>query len=285
MTGGRGWNRARAGAGPGPDFVVYAALGAISLLSLAPLLYMARVSLGVGGDLPIAPSDWWGRPLSLEHYRDLWRGGPMGRFALNSLLVTGVAVPLQILFAAAAGHALARSRFLGRGMLLALATAFLILPKQVLLVPLYLLFANAGLLDSYAALLLPHLADPFGVLFMAHYYQTLSPELEEAARTDGLGPGAIFWRIVLPISGPGLAVVGVNGFLTTWNAFLHPLVLTTSESMRTLPVGLALFAQSEHRVDWGALLAGSTLATLPVVLAFLLFQRQIVEGILKGSSR
>jgi multiple sugar transport system permease protein len=264
---------------------VYAALGAIALLSAAPLLYMARVSLGAGGDLPIAPADWWGKPLSLEHYRGLWTGGPMARFTLNSLVVTGVAVPIQVLFAAAAGHAIARSGFFGRGTLLALATAFLILPKQVLLVPLYLLFANAGLLDTYPALILPHLADPFGILFMAHYYQTLSPELEEAARTDGLGAGAIFWKIVLPVSGPGLAVVAVNGFLTTWNAFLHPLVLTTSESMRTLPVGLALFAQSEHAVDWGVLLAGSTLATIPVVLAFVLFQRQIVEGILKGSSR
>jgi multiple sugar transport system permease protein len=266
-------------------FTVYLALGAVSLLSVAPLLYMARVSLGAGGDLPIAPSDWWGRPFSLQHYRDLWSGGPMARFAFNSILVTAVAVPIQVLFSAAAGHALARSRFFGRGTLIAAATAFLILPKQVLLVPLYLLFANAGLLDSYAALILPHLADPFGILFMAHFYQTMTPELEEAARTDGLSPAAVFWRIVLPVSGPGLAVVGVNGFLTTWNAFLHPLVLTTSESMRTLPVGLALFAQSEHRVDWGALLAGSTIATVPVVLAFVFFQRQIVEGIMKGSSR
>ena len=275
--------RARVAGGAG--FWTYAALAAITLLSVAPVLYMARVSLGAGGDLPIAPADWFGKPLSLEHYRALWSGGPMARFAFNSILVTGIAVPLQILFAAAAGHALARSRFFGRGTTLALATMFLILPKQVLLVPLYLLFAGAGWLDTYAALILPHLADPFGVLFMAHFYQTLSPELEEAARTDGLSPAAIFWRIVLPVSGPGLAVVGVNGFLTTWNAFLHPLVLTTSESMRTLPVGLALFAQAEHRVDWGALLAGSTIATVPVVLAFLFFQRQIVEGILKGSSR
>ncbi|HSQ61278.1 MAG TPA: carbohydrate ABC transporter permease [Acidobacteriota bacterium] len=273
---------ARAGRG---GVWIYAALGAISILSLAPLLYMMRISFGAGGDLPIAPSDWWGKPFTLDHYRDLWTGGPMARFALNSLVVTGVAVPIQVLLAAAAGHALARSRFLGQGALLALATAFLILPKQVLLVPLYLLFANAGMLDTYPALVLPHLADPFGVLFMAHYYQTLSPELEEAARTDGLGAVAIFWRIVLPVSGPGLAVVGVNGFLTTWNAFLHPLVLTTSETMRTLPVGLALFAQSEHSTEWGILLAGSTLATIPVVLAFVLFQRQIVEGILKGSSR
>ena len=143
---------------------------------------------------------------------------------------------------------------------------------------------EAGI-DTYAALILPHLADPFGVLFMAHYYQTMSAELEEAARTDGLTGRAIFWRILLPLSGPGLAVVGVNGFLTTWNAFLHPLVLTTSESMRTLPVGLALFAQSEFAVDWGALLAGSSVATLPVVVAFAFFQRQIVEGVLQGSGR
>ena len=265
--------------------LAYAALGAIALLSLAPLLYMARVSLGRGGDLPLTPGDWFAQPLSLEHYRAILSGGPMARFALNSIVVTAVAVPIQVLFAAAAGHALARARFVGRGVFLALATAFLILPRQVTLVPLYLLLSRLGLLDTYAALILPHLADPFGVLFMAHYYQTMSVELEEAARTDGWSSGAIFWRIVLPLSGPGLAVVGVNGFLITWNAFLHPLVLTTSESMRTLPVGLALFAQSEHAVDWGALLAGSSVATAPVLLAFAFFQRQIVEGVLKGSSR
>jgi multiple sugar transport system permease protein len=260
-------------------------LSAVALLSLAPLFYMARVSLGVGNSLPIAPSDWWSGGFTLEHYRALGSGSGMGRLALNSLLVTGIAVPLQILLSAAAGHALARGRFVWKGVTLGLATAFLILPRQVTLVPLYLLFAKLGLLDTYPGLILPHLADPFGVLFMAHYYQTLSPELEEAAHTDGWSPAAIFWRIVLPLSGPGLAVVGVNGFLTTWNSFLHPLVLTTSESMRTLPVGLALFAQSEHSVDWGALLAGSTIATVPVLLAFVLFQRQIVEGLLQGSGR
>jgi multiple sugar transport system permease protein len=260
-------------------------LWAIALISIAPLLYMARVSLGVGNALPIAPSDWWTGGLTLDHYRALGRSGGMGRFAVNSFLVTAIAVPLQILLSAAAGHALARGRFVAKGVYLGMATAFLILPRQVTLVPLYLLFAKLGLLDTYAALILPHLADPFGVLFMAHYYQTMSPELEEAARTDGMGPRAIFWRIILPLSGPGLAVVGVNVFLTTWNAFLHPLILTTSESMRTLPVGLALFAQSEHSVDWGALLAGSTVATVPVLIAFAIFQRQIVEGLLQGSGR
>ena len=262
-----------------------AALSVVALISLAPLLYMARVSLGVGNALPVAPADWWSGGFTLEHYRALGTSGGMGRFALNSLLVTGIAVPIQILLSAAAGHALARGRFAAKGVYLGLATAFLILPRQVTLVPVYLLFSRLGLLDTYAGLILPHLADPFGVLFMAHYYQTLSPELEEAARTDGWSPAAIFWRIVLPLSGPGLAVVGVNGFLITWNAFLHPLVLTTSESMRTLPVGLALFAQSEHSVDWGALLAGSTIATAPVLIAFALFQRQIVEGLLQGSGR
>jgi multiple sugar transport system permease protein len=264
---------------------LYAALAGIALLSVAPLLYMLRVSLGAGSDLPVAPADWWSGRLTLDHYRTLGTGGPVGRFALNSILVSGIAVPLELLFAAAAGHALARRGSAGRGLFLGLAAVFLILPKQVLLVPLYLLLAKLHLLDTYAALILPHLADPFGVLFMAHYYQTLSPELEEAARTDGWGRAAIFWRIVLPLSGPGLAVVGVNGFLTTWNAFLHPLVLTSSEAMRTLPVGLALLAQSEHAVNWGVLLAGSTVATAPVVLAFLFFQRQIVEGLLQGSGR
>jgi multiple sugar transport system permease protein len=269
----------------GRGIALYGALGAVALLSVAPVLYMLRVSLGAGSDLPVAPSDWWSGRLTLDHYRVLGTGGPMGRFALNSILVTGIAVPLTLLFAAAAGHALARGTVVGRGLLLGLAAVFLILPKQVLLVPLYLLLAKLRLLDTYAALILPHLADPFGVLFMAHYYRTLPAELEEAAHTDGWSRAAVFWRIVLPLSGPGLAVVGVNSFLTTWNAFLHPLVLTSSEAMRTLPVGLALLAQSEHSVNWGVLLAGSAVATAPVLLAFLFFQRQIVEGLLQGSGR
>ena len=130
-------------------FWPYLGLSVVAFVSLAPLLYMARVSLGVGGDLPVAPSDWWGKPLTLEHYRSLASGGPMGRFAINSLVVSCVAVPIQLLLAAAAGHALARSRFLGKGLTLGLATAFLVLPRQVTLIPLYLLMARLGLLDTY----------------------------------------------------------------------------------------------------------------------------------------
>jgi len=166
------------------SILVYAGLGAIALVSLAPLLYMARVSLGRGGDLPVTPGDWLAQPFSLEHYRTILTGGPMGRFALNSIVVTAVAVPLQVLFAAAAGHALARVRFIGRGVFIGLATAFLILPRQVTLVPLYLLLSRAGLLDTYLALILPHLADPFGVLFMAHYYQTMPSDMVSSGRNS-----------------------------------------------------------------------------------------------------
>jgi multiple sugar transport system permease protein len=161
----------------------------------------------------------------------------------------------------------------------------LMVPRQITMVPLYLLISRLHMIDTYFALTLPFLVDAFNVFLISQYITSLPTELEDAARVDGASDMGIFFRIVLPLSRPALAVVGINTFLVSWNSFLYPLILTNTEGMRTLPVGLALYSQGEHSVDWGHLTAGSTVCALPIIIVFLLFQRHIIEGITAGSSR
>ena len=163
--------------------------------------------------------------------------------------------------------------------------ASLMLPKQVLMIPLYLVLARLHMLDTYAALVLPFAADAFSIFLVRQYVGSLPIELEEAARVDGASDWAIFLRVALPLMTPVLAVVAIQSFLTNWNSFLFPLVFVDSDSLRTLPVGLALLSQTEHSVDWGFLMAGSTVASLPVLAMFVAFQRRILSGLLAGAEK
>jgi multiple sugar transport system permease protein len=266
-----------------------AALWTVLLASLAtmlfPLYWMTLLSLRTEGSGLIGPAALLPSGLTLQNYRDVWVAGSFGRYFLNSTLVALAVVAGNLIFAAMVGYAFARRRFAGKGPLWLAVLATLMIPKQVILVPLYALVAKVRLLDSYAALTVPFLVDAFNVFLMRQYIQQLPIDLEEAARVDGAGDASVFWRVVMPLSRPALAVVGINTFLVNWNSFIFPLILTSSEGMRTLPVGLALYSQGQHAVDWGHLMAGSMLATLPVLLVFLLFQRHIIEGITAGAGK
>jgi len=239
---------------------------------LSPLLVMFRLSLA-GGPEPFA------------NYREVWESGQFGRYLWNSALVAAAVVAGNLVFAALAGHALARGRFRGRGLVFAAVLVTLMVPRQVSMIPLYLLVARLGWIDTYVALIVPFLVDAFNVFLLRQAFLTVPAELEDAARVDGASDLRIFASISLPLVKPALAVLAINTFLASWNSFLYPLVLTNSDEMRTLPVGLALISQGEHSVDWGHLMAGSSIAALPVILVFLLFQRQIVRGIMAGAGR
>ena len=141
------------------------------------------------------------------------------------------------------------------------------------------------MLDSYAALILPFAVDAFGIFLVRQYVTQLPIELEEAARVDGATDWQIFREVALPLLKPVLAVVAIQAFLTNWNSFLFPLIFVDSDHLRTLPVGLALMSQTEHSVDWGFLMAGSTVASLPVLVVFVAFQRQILSGLLAGAEK
>jgi len=191
----------------------------------------------------------------------------------------------NIIFCTMAAYAFARYRIRGGKLFFMLVLSTIMLPKQVILVPLYILMQRMGLIDSYAALTLPFLVDPFNIFLIRQYLTSLPTDCEEAARMDGAGEATILFRVVFPMLKPVLAVVAIHTCLTNWNSFLFPFILTNSASMRTLPVGLALLSQGAHSIDWGHLMAGAVISALPVVAAFLVFQRRIIGGLTAGMSR
>ena len=265
--------------------LIWFLLGASMITMLFPLYWMVLLSLKPEGFQLVQAADLLPTQLTLENYRDVWTESNFGRYFLNSALVAVFVVAGNVLFASMVGYALARRRFVGKRVLWFGILGTLMIPKQIIMIPVYILVAKLGLLDTYAALILPFMVDAFNVFLMRQYISQLPIELEEAARVDGAGDWGIFLRIVLPLARPALAVVAINTFLVNWNSFLYPLILTSRESMRTLPVGLALYSQGQHAVEWGHLMAGSMLATIPVLVVFLFFQRHIIEGLTAGAGK
>ncbi len=267
----------------GPTLLRVGWLGPLLATMLLPFAWMVALSLAphAGGSMARALAGPW----SLESYRALFASAHVGRYVLNSALVAAAVVTLNVATAAMVGYVLGRRRVpLERIWTLGIV-ATLMLPKQVLMIPLYLVMGRLHLLDTYPALILPFAVDAFSIFLVRQYVMGLPIELEEAARVDGASDWGIFLRIVLPLLRPVLAVVAIQSFLTSWNSFLYPLILVDSDRLRTLPVGLALLSQTEHSVDWGFLMAGSTVASLPVLAVFLAFQRHILSGLLAGAEK
>ena len=258
-------------------------LGPLLLTMLLPFVWMVVISLAprAGDSFARALQGPW----NLSSYVALLGTGAVGRYLANSAIVALAVVALNVATAAMVGYVLGRRRVPGERFWTLGIVATLMLPKQVLMIPLYLVLARMHLLDSYAALVLPFAVDAFSVFLVRQFVSQLPLELEEAARVDGASDWLVFRRVVLPLLKPVLAVVAIQSFLTSWNSFLFPLIFVDSDRLRTLPVGLALLSQTEHSVDWSFLMAGSTLASLPVLAVFVAFQRQILSGLLAGAEK
>jgi multiple sugar transport system permease protein len=204
----------------------------------------------------------------------------------NSAVVAVGQTVLTLTIASLAGYGFARTDFPGRKLLFVLLLAALAVPEQAVIVPLHTMFAQAGLHNTYIALIAPRLAFPFGVLLMTQYFRAIAPEIEEAALLDRASRLKVFWRIVLPLSVPAQATLGIYTFLHAWNDYFWPLVSATKPEMYTLTVGLASmqtnFAQTE---GIGFLMAQAVFAGLPVLILYLFFQRHIVSAVAGGAAR
>jgi len=258
-------------------------LGPLLATMLFPFAWMTAVSLAPVADLSLGLPASGG--LTLEHYRALFRTAAVSRYLVNSGVVALLVVGLNVATAAMVGYVLGRRRVPGERLWTLGIVATLMLPKQVLMIPLYLVLARLHLLDTYAALVLPFAVDAFSIFLVRQYVSGIPLELEEAARVDGASDWRVFRSVILPLLKPVLAVVAIQSFLTNWNSFLFPLIFVDSDRLRTLPVGLALLSQTEHSVDWSFLMAGSTVASIPVLAVFLVFQRQILSGLLAGAEK
>lgn len=255
-------------------------VGVISGLSmLFPFLWMLSTSFKSSSEALTIPPTLIPADPTLDNYRSAVELIPLWRMFGNSLAVSALATALQVLTSAMAAYGFSRLQFRGRDALFLVYLATMMVPFQVTVVPLFMEMQQLGLVDSYAGLVLPMVASAFGVFLLRQGMLKLPRELEEAAFVDGAGHLRIFGRIVLPLVGPSLATFGILSFMATWNAFLWPLVIISSDEKMTLPLGLANL-HGQYTTDWGLVMAGTSFAVIPIVLVYLVAQRRITEGFL-----
>ncbi|MEV5187578.1 carbohydrate ABC transporter permease [Streptomyces werraensis] len=252
------------------------------LVMSAPFLWMALSAFKTRRDLTASPPVWIPSEWTLSNFSALLDQLDMPRYFLNSLIVAVLVTLCNLLFCSMLGYALAKLEFTGRSKVFGVVLAALMVPGNLLILPLYVLMTRLGLIDTYAGLVLPFAAGAFGVFLMRQFMQSIPDELLEAARIDGAGEWYIFWRIVLPLVKPALATLTIFTFLGSWNNFVWPLIATNDPDKYTLPVALATFANDPNRTVGGGngmLMAGSLLVVLPVLLVFVILQRHFTQGI------
>ena len=254
----------------------------VALLVLFPLVWMVSVSFMAPGEAgqfppPILPDD-----PTLENYQTLFGTYGVGRYVVNSLLVSTLATALALLFTVPAGYAFAKLRFKGRDAVFQALVAALVIPGQIGMLPLFLELKAMGLVNSYAGALVPWLAGIFGIFLVRQFALSIPTELLEAARIDGASERQILTHIVLPALKPILITLALFVFLGSWNDFMWPLIVLADQDLYTLPVALAALSR-EHVQDNELMMAGSVVTTLPVLILFLALQKYYLSGLLAGS--
>ena len=265
--------------GRAADVATYLALSLASLFAAGPVIYLLATSFKQGYSRLVPLSVLW-HP-SWVNYHKVWFDNPFRHWLVNSLVVATVATIIILFMDSLAGYAFARKRFRGRDLLFMLLLSTLMIPLAVTLLPTFLLANRLNLVDSYQALILPALAYPVGVFMMRQFIQTIPTELEDAGRIDGMTDLGIFFRVILPLCVPGLAVLGLFTFLTQWSSFLWPLIVATSDRSRTIPPGLATIP-GQYNTDWGLATAATVSSMVPMLIIFAIFQRYLRQGFAGG---
>jgi len=249
-----------------------------AILMLIPIVWAVLSSFKSRTELASRPPSVLPERFGIDNYTGALSSFSFGQYFLNSVIVTVAATVLTLAINSMAAYALAKYNFRGRDFLFLLTLATIMIPLQVILLPVYQVVSSLGLVNSLWGMIIPPAATPTGVFLLRQYMLTLPDDTLEAARIDGAGEFQIFWRIVLPLCRPALAVVAIFSVIWRWNDFLWPLIIAQDESVYTLPVALARFS-SQQVVPFNLVLAMSVLSMLPVIILFLLMQRQIVAGI------
>jgi multiple sugar transport system permease protein len=262
----------------GGRMLLYVALAGGGLAMLFPFAWMISTSLKPDLAVFSTPPQLIPRPLQAGNYSKVVDVFPVWRFLMNSAIVAVISTTLQVATSAAAAYAFARMKFRGSNVLFLVYLATLMVPFQVTIVPLFIEMKYLHFVDTYPGLILPTIASAFGTFLLRQAFMQLPKELEEAAFVDGAGHWTVFTKIVLPLVKPSLATFGIFAFMASWNSFLWPLVIISSQRLMTLPVGLANL-QGEHFTAWNLVMAGTTISVIPIVAVYLLAQKHIVRGV------
>ncbi|WP_091709435.1 carbohydrate ABC transporter permease [Microbacterium sp. cf046] len=265
--------------GPRPRWWLYVVLTVGVIAMIIPFIWMILGSFKTTTEIRQYPTEFLPRDPTLENYVQLFGRLDFAQFFFNSFVVAVFVTLGNIVFSSMVGYALAKLEFRGKKLLFALVLGTLMVPGVVTFVPLFVLTANLGLVNSYPGLILPFLITPLGVFLMRQFMLSLPDDIIEAARIDGASEWRIFLRVIMPLCGPAVATLTILTFLGSWNNFLWPLVVATTEDMYTLPVALALYSVGQNAAQYGLMMAGAVVVVLPVLIVFVVLQRYFVQGI------
>ncbi|MFC5791623.1 carbohydrate ABC transporter permease [Agromyces tardus] len=258
---------------------LHVALVIAGVAMVFPFVWMLITSFKTLPQLLQDPMSFWPAPWTVDNYVDAWNAVPFAQAYANSIYICVLAVAGTLLTASMAGYAFARIRFRGSRVLFIVFLATQMIPKQVTLIPFYLLMSRFGWVDSHLALIVPAmLVNPFAVFLMRQFVLSLPKELEEAALVDGAGRWRTFWSIILPNLKPGLGALSIIVALDVWNSFLFPLVLLNSPDLFTVPLLLSSFRGQFGSINYGLVMAASAMATIPMLIAFVIGQRRILNS-------
>ena len=261
----------------------YVCLVLIAISMLYPFFAMINLSLVPNGEIFNQGGKIIYSPITIDNYISVFNKIPLWKYFINSLFVAIVTTLGQVIISALAGYAFARMTFKWRDGLFLLVLITMLVPPPVNIIPLFFLMRQFHWINTYQALILPGLFGGFGIFMMRQYFLGLPKDLEESAKIDGCNLFSTFFKIALPLAIPAIATLSIFTFVTTWNSFMWPLIVTNTESMRTLPVGLAIFKGSFREITlWGDLLACSVICTIPVIGVFLLGKKYFINDILQG---
>ncbi|CAN5593786.1 carbohydrate ABC transporter permease [soil metagenome] len=262
----------------GSSIPLYLFLYGLAFLTVAPFLWMVLTSFKGLGEIFSYPPSWFPEEFTTENYKDAFQAAPFGRYYLNSLFVAGAVTIGQLITCSMAAYAFARMEFWGRDVLFYLFLGTMMVPAHVTMIPSFMILHWLGLIDTYGALILPGLASAFGTFLLRQFFLSLPRELEEAAFIDGCGRFRVLWQIILPLSRPALATLAIFTFMAVFNDFLWALIVVNSQELYTVQLGLAIF-RDRYATEWGSLMAGSVVATLPILIVFFFAQKHFIQGI------
>jgi multiple sugar transport system permease protein len=266
----------------GNSVVLHTLLIAGGLLTLFPLLWMLSASFMASGEATTFPPHLIPHAFTFAQYRALFLRLNIGRAFLSSFIVAITVTVSSVLFGSMAGYAFAKLRFGGRERMFGFLLTAIIVPPQVGMLPLFLLMKNLHLVNTYWGVIIPSMVTVFGIFLIRQFMLSVPQELLEAARIDGAGEFRIYWSVVMPLARPILATLATFMFMSTWNDFMWPLIILSTQSHHTLPVALANLL-GEHALDVELMMAGAVITVLPVLIVFLVLQRYYIAGLMAGS--
>jgi sn-glycerol 3-phosphate transport system permease protein len=255
---------------------------AIAIIGL-PLAWLISAAFKETPEIYAVPTTWIPREPTLQNFPRAWNAAPFGMYYINTMFITAVSVTGKLILGATTAYGLVMLRFPCKTAVFALILGALMIPPQVVIVPNYLFFADLGWVNTYQALIIPHLATAIGAFLLRQAFLSIPREVLDAAKVDGAGHLRTLWGIMIPLSLPVLVTFGLIATQDVWNDFLWPLIITNTANMRTLPIGIFWLLDSEGNTQWGVVMVGAMYVILPLLILFWFAQRYIVEGIAAGA--